>query len=105
VSAPSIWLRQTALFRVLNTDLLWGSFYLDVSRPLPLPSATFTHAFGEHVIEHITERQGLQFLRELYRVLRPGGGPHDDARPPEDHRALRRPESGHHAGRLCAVSG
>jgi predicted SAM-dependent methyltransferase len=57
----------------LNTDVLWGAFYLDVSRPLPLPAATFTYAFGEHVIEHITERQGVQLLRELYRVLRPGG--------------------------------
>lgn len=57
----------------LNTDLLYGSFYLDISQPLPLPSNTFTYAFGEHVIEHITERQGLQLLREVYRVLRPGG--------------------------------
>jgi predicted SAM-dependent methyltransferase len=57
----------------LNSDILWGNFYLDISRPLPLPDATFTHAFGEHVIEHITERAGVQLLRELYRVLRPGG--------------------------------
>jgi predicted SAM-dependent methyltransferase len=57
----------------LNTDIINGSYYLDISRPLPLPTDTFAHAFGEHVIEHITERQGMQFLRELHRVLRPGG--------------------------------
>jgi predicted SAM-dependent methyltransferase len=57
----------------LNTDILWGNFYLDISRRLPLPGATFLYAFGEHVIEHITERQGVELLRELYRVLRPGG--------------------------------
>jgi predicted SAM-dependent methyltransferase len=57
----------------LNSDLLQGEIHLDLSRPLPLPDATFAYVFSEHVIEHISERQGVQLLGELYRILRPGG--------------------------------
>jgi predicted SAM-dependent methyltransferase len=57
----------------LNSDLVYGDVHLDLSRPFPLPAATFKYAFGEHVIEHISERQGLRLLAELYRILRPGG--------------------------------
>jgi predicted SAM-dependent methyltransferase len=57
----------------LNSDLVSGDMHLDLARPLPLPDETFKYAFGEHVIEHISERAGMQLLRELYRVLRPGG--------------------------------
>lgn len=57
----------------LNSDLVAGDVYLDLTRPLPLPDSSFAYAFGEHVIEHISERQGERLLRELHRVLRPGG--------------------------------
>ena len=52
----------------LNSDLISGDIHLDLSRPFPLPASTFKYAFGEHVIEHISERQGRQLLRELYRI-------------------------------------
>jgi predicted SAM-dependent methyltransferase len=57
----------------LNSDLVSGDVHLDLSRPFPLPEASFKYAFGEHVIEHISEGQGLRLLAELYRILRPGG--------------------------------
>jgi predicted SAM-dependent methyltransferase len=57
----------------LNSDLVSGDIHLDLSQPFPLPAATFKYVFGEHVIEHISERQGLQLLAEIYRILRPGG--------------------------------
>lgn len=57
----------------LNSDLLAGDIYLDISRSLPLPDGVFAYAFGEHVIEHISERAGLRLFGELYRILRPGG--------------------------------
>jgi predicted SAM-dependent methyltransferase len=57
----------------LNTDLVKGDAHLDLSRPLPLPDASFAFAFGEHVLEHLSEATGDALLRELYRVLRPGG--------------------------------
>jgi predicted SAM-dependent methyltransferase len=57
----------------LDTDLISGDIYLDVTRTLPLPSDSFAYAFGEHVIEHISERSGMRLLGDLRRVLRPGG--------------------------------
>ena len=57
----------------LNTDLISADIYLDVSRPLPLPDGVFAYAFGEHLIEHIPETTAEGLLRELHRVLRPGG--------------------------------
>jgi ubiquinone/menaquinone biosynthesis C-methylase UbiE len=43
----------------------------DVSKPLPFEDACFDAAFSNDVICHIPER--LQLLRELCRVLKPGG--------------------------------
>ncbi len=57
----------------LNTDLISGDAYLDLARPLPFADGTFAFAFGEHVIEHLSERVGGALIRELRRVLRPGG--------------------------------
>jgi predicted SAM-dependent methyltransferase len=57
----------------LDSDLISGDIYLDVTRPLPLPSQSVAYAFGEHVIEHIPEAAGVRLLGELRRVLRPGG--------------------------------
>ena len=57
----------------LNSDLIAGDIHLDLERPLPLPDAAFSFAFGEHVIEHLPEQSGLRLLDELRRVLRPGG--------------------------------
>ena len=57
----------------LNCDLITGDVHVDLERPLPLPSGAFACAFGEHVIEHLDERAIPGLLRELHRVLRPGG--------------------------------
>jgi SAM-dependent methyltransferase len=47
--------------------------YLDLTQPLPYPDAAFEAAFGSHVLEHLTPDEGATLLRELHRVLRPGG--------------------------------
>jgi len=57
----------------LNTDLISADIYLDIARPLPLPDGAFAYAFGEHLIEHIPEVTAAELLRELHRILRPGG--------------------------------
>jgi predicted SAM-dependent methyltransferase len=57
----------------LNSDLVTGDIFLDLTRRFPLPSSSFAFAFGEHVIEHLYERQTVALLRELHRILRPGG--------------------------------
>lgn len=57
----------------LNTDLIAGDAYLDIERPLPFADRTLAYAFGEHVIGALSETGGMSLLRELHRVLRPGG--------------------------------
>jgi predicted SAM-dependent methyltransferase len=62
----------------LNTDVAdyrrrGGIVYLDARKPFPLPDESFDSVFSEHIIEHLTYEEGLQCLRESYRVLRPGG--------------------------------
>jgi SAM-dependent methyltransferase len=47
--------------------------YLDLTQPLPYPDASFEAAFGQHVLEHLTAAEGEALVRELWRVLRPGG--------------------------------
>jgi predicted SAM-dependent methyltransferase len=58
-----------------NTDIevAEGQWYLDASRPFPLPDSSFQYVYSEHVIEHLAYEQGLVMLRESYRVLKPGG--------------------------------
>ena len=43
----------------------------DLNRPLPIPSCTVDAAVSLAVLEHLTEP--LEFLREVRRILRPGG--------------------------------
>ena len=62
----------------LNTDVAdyrrqGEVVYLDARKPFPLPNASFDVVFSEHMIEHLTYDEGRRFLRECFRVLRPGG--------------------------------
>lgn len=60
----------------LNTDVepvLPEVVYLDAQERLPFEDQTFDYVFSEHMIEHIPYKHGLQMLKEIYRVLRPGG--------------------------------
>jgi SAM-dependent methyltransferase len=44
----------------------------DITRPLHFADNSVDMAFAEHVIEHVSFLGGLQFLRECFRVLKPG---------------------------------
>jgi SAM-dependent methyltransferase len=60
----------------LNTDLEpWSDeiVYLDVTEPFPFEDCVFDYGFNEHMIEHLTYREGLFMLQEFFRVLKPGG--------------------------------
>lgn len=46
---------------------------LDLTDPLPFESASVSHIFNEHFIEHITREQAVAFLKECYRVLKQQG--------------------------------
>jgi predicted SAM-dependent methyltransferase len=61
----------------LNTDLSemnrGGVVYLDATQPLPFENGTVDLVFSEHMIEHLGYQEGVGFLNECYRVLKPGG--------------------------------
>lgn len=45
----------------------------DLKEPLPYKDNSVDIIYNEHFIEHITAREGSKFLKECYRVLKPGG--------------------------------
>ncbi|WP_266169936.1 class I SAM-dependent methyltransferase [Dyella subtropica] len=59
----------------LNIDLEApeADLRLDLRGPLPFDSASVSHIFSEHVIEHIEYDEALRLLQECRRVLRPDG--------------------------------
>lgn len=60
----------------LNSDIFpahWRIVRLDATRPFPLPTASFSFVFSEHMIEHIPVAGARRMLAESHRVLRPGG--------------------------------
>lgn len=45
----------------------------DITKPLVFASASVDVVFSEHVIEHIGFKEGVSFMRESLRILKPGG--------------------------------
>jgi predicted SAM-dependent methyltransferase len=45
----------------------------DLGKSLPFRSGSADFIHSEDFLEHLDEEEGLQFLREAYRVLKPGG--------------------------------
>lgn len=50
-----------------------ADIYLNATSALPFESNTFDVVYSEHMIEHIKVDNIPMFLREIYRILRPGG--------------------------------
>lgn len=60
----------------LNFDLVprhTGVLHADATRRMPLPDGSVALVRAEHMIEHLPHGAALAFLREVRRVLRPGG--------------------------------
>lgn len=67
---------RTVLPGWLSTDLVPKRpdiLSLDVTRPFPFPDDSFDYVFAEHLVEHVSWRDGQRMLAECRRVLRPGG--------------------------------
>ncbi|GEM_PF-3406857 len=45
----------------------------DVREGLPFPDKSVDFVFAEHFIEHLTRDEVIMFLKEVYRILKPGG--------------------------------
>lgn len=61
----------------LNTGVslseIWHGAYLDAGKQFPLPDSSLNYVYSEHVFEHLSYQQGINMLKESYRVLKPGG--------------------------------
>lgn len=55
-------------FRHPSVDLL-----LDLRRRLPFHDASVEYCYSEHFLEHLQPSEALAHLREVHRVLKPGG--------------------------------
>lgn len=51
-----------------NVDLV-----ADFNKPLPLPSEEFDGVYSSYAIEHISFHNVEQFIKEIYRILKPSG--------------------------------
>lgn len=49
------------------------SIFLDVTEKFPFRDNSFDYIFSEHLIEHLTQEEGLFMLQESYRVLKVNG--------------------------------
>jgi len=60
----------------LNTDcslVFPAPCFVDVTRTFPLKEGVCDYVFTEHLLEHLTFKEGQNLLRESLRVLKPGG--------------------------------
>jgi predicted SAM-dependent methyltransferase len=59
----------------VNVDLLGDPVDIawNLAHPLPFEPASATAVFHEHLLEHLPLQLGEAFMRECYRVLKPGG--------------------------------
>ena len=46
---------------------------VDITKPLPFEDSSTDFILAEHVYEHIKPREGILFLRECHRILKPTG--------------------------------
>lgn len=66
----------TAMDGWLSTDIaprFDGAVYLDATQRFPFEDETFDYVYSEHMIEHISWKNGLFMLRECRRILKPDG--------------------------------
>jgi predicted SAM-dependent methyltransferase len=45
----------------------------DIKKGLPFENKEFDAVYSSHMLEHLSQSDGISFLREMYRVLKPGG--------------------------------
>jgi SAM-dependent methyltransferase len=58
-----------------NTDLYSSKdiYFLDATVLFPFPNNSFDYVFSEHMIEHLSYKDGLFMLKEIFRVLKVSG--------------------------------
>lgn len=58
----------------IATDVSWrAKYYLDATRPWPVPNGSVSHVYADNMIEHLTLPQARNFLANAFEALAPGG--------------------------------
>lgn len=65
----------------LNTDIpeafsdysIYPDAYINITKRLPIKSNSCQYLYNEHLIEHITVKEGQMFLKECHRILKIDG--------------------------------
>lgn len=67
-------------FKLLNKKLRifslnWDNRIVlhDLTKPFPWQTSSVSAIYSSHTLEHLSRADGASFVRECYRVLRPGG--------------------------------
>ena len=47
--------------------------FLDAKRAFPFSNNVFDYVYFEHMIEHISYKDGMEMIKQIFRVLKPGG--------------------------------
>ncbi len=73
-------LAKLPLFRMINKKISffncdWDDriFIHNLIKPLPWNSNSVSSIYSSHTLEHMSRQEGLQFIGECYRVLKPKG--------------------------------
>ena len=45
----------------------------DLRKPLPYENGSVDLIHNEHFIEHLTAEEGVEFLKDMHRIIKPGG--------------------------------
>ncbi len=59
--------------RFMKVVRAYGIKFADVRKRIPLPDNSLDVLYTSHMIEHLTQSEMHYFLKEAYRVLKPGG--------------------------------
>jgi predicted SAM-dependent methyltransferase len=58
----------------INTDVYWRTkYYLDLTKPWPVPNGSIDKIYADNVIEHFTLEAGRIVLKNMFDALCPGG--------------------------------
>jgi SAM-dependent methyltransferase len=68
-SLKAILSKQAGVYRTADRFVEGADLRLDIEN-IDLPAASFNVVLASHVLEHVDDRKAL---RELYRILKPGG--------------------------------
>jgi len=73
-------LARVPLWRTVNRrlgvfDMDWDDRIVlhDLTKPFPWPDGAADAVYSSHTLEHLSKQDGLNFLKECYRVLKHGG--------------------------------